>query len=123
MELALSLGDTPKPFSFLDNTPKISHKDLGFCMGLGSGFSGRSDDKKEACEAEDRRVVIRDEGERRVSSDPPLQLDLLPFSPVPRSQPPSQLRFPWLTDNRNPHFPKFASCLITVFGCLENGRK
>ncbi|KAB1222396.1 Homeobox-leucine zipper protein HAT14 [Morella rubra] len=99
MELALSLGDTPKPFSFLDNTPKISHKDLGFCMGLGSGFSGRSDDKKEACEAEDRRVVIRDEGERRVSSDPPLQLDLLPFSPVPRSQPPSQLRFPWLTDN------------------------
>lgn len=88
MELALSLGDAPKPFSFLDKTPKMSNKDLGFCMGLGSSSGGRSDEKTDS----------RD-GERRVSSDPPLQLDLLPFSPVPRSQPPTQLRFPWLTDN------------------------
>ncbi|KAL2326908.1 hypothetical protein Fmac_020335 [Flemingia macrophylla] len=35
--------------------------------------------------------------ERRGSSDPPVQLDLLPFSPVQRSQPSSQLRIPWLT--------------------------
>ncbi|KAI9154076.1 hypothetical protein LWI28_020620 [Acer negundo] len=35
----------------------------------------------------------------RVSSDPPVQLDLLPFSPVPRPhhQSSTHLRFPWLT--------------------------
>ncbi|XP_041028744.1 homeobox-leucine zipper protein HOX11-like [Juglans microcarpa x Juglans regia] len=103
MELALSLGDTPKPFTFLDKTPKMSSKDVGFCMGLGSAFSGRSDEKRETRQGEDRREVIRDEGERRLlSSDPPVQLDLLPFSPVPRSQPPTQLRFPWLADNLVP---------------------
>jgi homeobox-leucine zipper protein len=101
MELALSLGDSPKPYAFLDKTTKISNKDLGFCMGLGSGSGGRSDEKTDSRDGEGRRrEVIRDEGERRrVSSDPPLQLELLPFSPVPRSQPPTQLRFPWLTDN------------------------
>ncbi|KAE8661222.1 Homeobox-leucine zipper protein HAT14 [Hibiscus syriacus] len=36
------------------------------------------------------------EDEKKVSSDPPLQLDLLPFSPVPRPQ----LRLPWLADKR-----------------------
>lgn len=108
MELALSLGDAPKPFTFLDKTPKVvSNKDLGFCMGLGSGSGGSSDDKTVSREGDGRREVIRDEGgERRVSSDPPVQLELLPFSPVPRSHPPTQLRFPWLTDNCNDlHFP------------------
>lgn len=99
MELALSLGDSPKPFTFLDKTSKISSKDLGFCMGLGGGFNGRSDEKTETRENEGRRGVSREEAERRLSSDPPVQLELLPFSPVPRNQPPAQLRFPWLTDN------------------------
>ncbi|CAK7342306.1 unnamed protein product [Dovyalis caffra] len=96
MELALSLGDTSKPFNFLDKTPKLSSKDLGFCMGLGSGFtaSTRSQDKPGSHESN------LQEDERRVSSDPPLQLDLLPLSPIPRKhQPPSKIRFPWLTDN------------------------
>ncbi|XP_034907883.1 homeobox-leucine zipper protein HAT14 [Populus alba] len=96
MELALSLGDTSKPFKFLDKTPKLSSKDLGFCMGLGSGFtaSTRSHDKLGSHENNHQ------EDDRRVSSDPPLQLVLLPFSPVPRRhQPPSKTRFPWLTDN------------------------
>lgn len=39
----------------------------------------------------------RADAERKGSSDPPVQLDLLPFTPVLRSQPPSQLRIPWLT--------------------------
>jgi len=101
MELALSLGDTSKPFKFLDKTPKLSSKDLGFCMGLGSGFtaSTRSHDKLGSHENNHQ------EDERRVSSDPPLQLVLLPFSPVPRRhQPPSKTRFPWLTDNCNATF-------------------
>ncbi|KAF5474035.1 hypothetical protein F2P56_005976 [Juglans regia] len=101
MELALSLGDAPKPFAFLDKTTKMSNSGttLGFCMGVGSGFSGRSDEKRDTREIGDRREVIRGEGDKKISSDPPVQLDLLPFSPVPRSQPPAQLRFPWLTDN------------------------
>ncbi|KAE8726947.1 Homeobox-leucine zipper protein HAT14 [Hibiscus syriacus] len=69
MELALSLGDPPKPFSFIGETQKLSSNDLGFCMGLlrqGDAVYGGD--------------------EKRVSSDPPLQLDLLPFSPVPRPQ-------------------------------------
>lgn len=78
MELALSLGDTSKPFS-----SKLSSKDLGFCMGLsGSSFNGKSEEKS----ASDHHP-------------PPIQLDLLPFSPVPRAhhhQPSSQLRLPWL---------------------------
>ncbi|GKV34531.1 hypothetical protein SLEP1_g42900 [Rubroshorea leprosula] len=92
MELALSLGDSSKPFSFLDKTPKLSGKDLGFCMAVGGGRSSRSPEKEE------EPTPGRDGGERRGSSDPPVQLDLLPFSPVPRRQT-SQLRFPWLTDN------------------------
>lgn len=98
MELALSLGhDASTPFTFLDKTPKISNEDLGFCMALGSSFSAtRSEEKKEAREGQDKR---------RTSSDPPVQLDLLPLVPVPRSQTASQFRFPWLTDNSNSPFP------------------
>ncbi|GLT88323.1 hypothetical protein SLE2022_063540 [Rubroshorea leprosula] len=93
MELALSLGDSSKQFSFLDKTPKKSSgKGLGFCMAVGGGGGGRSSSPPE-------RETGGDHGdERRGSSDPPVQLDLLPFSPVPRRQP-SQLRFSWVTDN------------------------
>ncbi|KAK8628798.1 hypothetical protein V6N13_009381 [Hibiscus sabdariffa] len=82
MELALSLGDPSNSFSFLDKTPNLSSKDLGFCMGLGNAARTR-----------------RDGGNKWVSSDPPLQLDLLPLSPVPRLHLSSPLRFPWLADN------------------------
>ena len=88
MELALSLGDASKPFTFLDKTQKmVVNKDAGFCMGLGTGLIIG-------------KVPEKGEDDRRVSSDPPVQLDLLPFSPVPRHHPSSQLRFPWLVDNR-----------------------
>lgn len=75
MELALSLGDTPKPFSFLEKSPKI----LGFCMAAGADVSNG--------------------GARAASSDPPVQLELLPFSPVQKTPPNSVNRtvpFPWL---------------------------
>ncbi|TKY62526.1 Homeobox-leucine zipper protein HAT14 [Spatholobus suberectus] len=64
MELALSLGDTPKPFSLPTNNDSV-----GLCIALG-------DDK-------------------RSSSDPPVQLDLLPSTPV---LPSSHLPIPWLSD-------------------------
>lgn len=95
MELALSLGDTPKPFSFLDKPQKMvsssgGGRDLGFCMGMGKGSTATT----AAADTDNQ------EEERRGSSDPPVQLDLLPFSPVPRSQNAPQLSFSWLTQNR-----------------------
>ena len=117
MELALSLGDPSKPFSFLDKTPKLSSKDLGFCMGLGNGFG--SQEKGDAFEGESRGAS-KDGDDKRVSSDLPLQLDLLPFSPVPRTQPSSQLRLPWLTDNREYFICPFlqASCFLSCSSFL-----
>lgn len=89
MELALSLGDTPKLFSFLDKPQKMANKDAeGFCLGADKSSGGESKSESSS-----------DKDEKRGSSDPPLQLDLLPFSPVPRthtSSPP--LSFSWLTD-------------------------
>nr|KYP67720.1 Homeobox-leucine zipper protein HAT14 [Cajanus cajan] len=78
MELALSLGDTSKSFTL--PTKEAS----GFCVAPSFTVGRGSEEKKS-------------DDERRGSSDPPLQLDLLPFTPVQRSQPPSQLRIPWLT--------------------------
>ncbi|KAE9593902.1 hypothetical protein Lal_00036264 [Lupinus albus] len=85
MELALSLGDTQKPFSMvhkLSSTLPNSKDPTSLCITLGgASFSGKSQDKK------------------RGSSDPPLQLDLLPSTPVLRpQQPSSHLQIPWLTD-------------------------
>ena len=86
-------------------------------MGLGNGF--RSQEKGDAFEGESRGKAIRDGDDKRVSSDPPLQLDLLPFSPVPRTQPSSHLRFPWLTDYRKyfiyPFTPKLHVFFLVYF--------
>jgi len=78
MELGLSLGDTPKlPFSFLDKPNKDP---------LPSFFSTQGKASEE----------------KRGSSDPPIQLDLLPFTPVLRSpHPSSHLPIPWLTQPCN----------------------
>lgn len=103
MELALSLGDTPKPFQFLDKPQKMVSKDLGFCMGLGKSSTAEDGDHHQS------RGCRESDGERRGSSDLPVQLDLLPFSPVIRSQTSSsqQLSFSWLTQHCN--FPQFIS--------------
>ncbi|KZV36410.1 hypothetical protein F511_03851 [Dorcoceras hygrometricum] len=85
MELALSLGDTPKPFSLHGKSQKILGMDLGFCMENNGGRG------EEAGSSESER--------RASSSDPTVQLRLLPFSPVHRSRPPSSYTspFPWPT--------------------------
>ncbi|KAK9065812.1 hypothetical protein SSX86_015213 [Deinandra increscens subsp. villosa] len=97
MELALSLGDTPKPISVADQSGQ-KMKELGFCMVLGSNsqiqdhidhHKNFEDDDKTNCSSS--------------SSDPrPLQLDLHPFSPSrhqspPPPPPPSHRHFPWLS--------------------------
>ncbi|OAY40617.1 homeobox-leucine zipper protein HOX11 [Manihot esculenta] len=101
MELALSLGeDTSKPFKFLDQNPKLSTKDLGFCMGLGTGFTATPRSHDKVVDSTLQAEAAAAAADIRVSSDHlPVQLDLLPFSPVPRRQPPPQIPFPWLSDN------------------------
>ncbi|KAL3533951.1 hypothetical protein ACH5RR_007472 [Cinchona calisaya] len=95
MELALSLGDAPKPFSsFLEKPQKILGRDLGFCMASDGGGDHQISRSSTASRESD--------SERKGSSDPPIvQLDLLPFSPVPRTHQanPSKLSFSWLTQN------------------------
>jgi hypothetical protein len=80
MELALSLGDTPKlPFSFLDKPTKDPLPNLFLTQ------QGKTLDL-----------------EKSGSLDPPIQLDLLPFSPVLRSHhSSSHLPIPWLTQPCN----------------------
>lgn len=126
MELALSLGDTPTPFSFLDKAQKITlnnKAELGFCMALGSSFGSRSssssEDQKKDHDDHDHRHHHHQRSSRPVSSSSdlqvPLQLDLLPSAPVPRSQTTSQFRFPWLTDNRKHIFPSLSQQPNTTF--------
>ncbi|XP_030525846.1 homeobox-leucine zipper protein HOX11-like [Rhodamnia argentea] len=115
MELALSLGDTSKSFSFLDKAPKMaddkdgSNRELGFCMGLGvSGRSSRRGDDDEDSDGGERESPAADRP-RHHQHHPPstlLQLHLLPFSPTnPRNNhhnrrpSTSQFRLPWLTDH------------------------
>ncbi|CAI0406632.1 unnamed protein product [Linum tenue] len=113
MELALSLGDASKPFKFLDKAAPTKDHHLGFCMGLGGGGGGgggaaaASSSAIAASRSPHREIIDRrgDDGRRMnasASTDPqtPLQLDLLPFSPVHRrptaAAPASEARFPWL---------------------------
>ncbi|CAA0833580.1 Homeobox-leucine zipper protein HAT14 [Striga hermonthica] len=90
MELALSLGDTPKAFSFMEKSQQILGKDLGFCMAT---------DHEDAAGKAKTTGRDKDPGfSDGSSSDPaPVQLDLLPFSPVHKTQPPSNnFPFNWL---------------------------
>jgi homeobox-leucine zipper protein len=86
MELALSLGDTPKPFSLFENPNK--------------SFSIVLEQAKKSLD------------EKRGSSDPPIQLNLLPSTPVPRSHP-SPHQIPWLNDARK--HPLYSFIYITFF--------
>ncbi|XP_071721125.1 homeobox-leucine zipper protein HAT14-like [Rutidosis leptorrhynchoides] len=109
MELALSLGDTPKPFSLLEHHNKSQQqniKNLGFCMALGNLEKDHMNFKNTMSQKDDDEIDLHRKSSS--SSDPsspptqpPLQLDLLPFSPVLRSPPPppSHRPFPWLLKN------------------------
>lgn len=98
MDLALSLGETPKPLKFLEKAQK-KKESIGFCMALeGPEHIIKGNSRSEILVGEE------EEEEKSGSSDPPVQLDLLPSSPVQHNiQPISQshLPFPWLTANCN----------------------
>ncbi|KAK4749892.1 hypothetical protein SAY87_027341 [Trapa incisa] len=93
MELALSLGETSKPFR----------------MGIGLAGDCRSKDKDASVVGDDSDVV-------------PLRLELIPFSPVRRSSNPTtpqlQFRLPWLAENR----PAEREAAREVARCQEASR-
>ncbi|XP_022151367.1 homeobox-leucine zipper protein HOX11 isoform X2 [Momordica charantia] len=118
-----------KPFGFLSKPSKLSSSSsaspfmaLGFCVGLardsasasasGSGSGSASihddqgrevreeddDEEEDEEDDDDERIILPGSGS---GSDPPVQLDLLPPAPVPRSHhsSSSHLPFPWLSDH------------------------
>uniref|UniRef100_A0A5B6YZ42 Putative homeobox-leucine zipper protein HOX11-like n=1 Tax=Davidia involucrata TaxID=16924 RepID=A0A5B6YZ42_DAVIN len=111
MELGLSLGDASKPFGFLSPDREVNRTSngLGFCMALGINSNGREEQEREIQVHHDIDEDADDESEealRRSSRngdhqrvDPPVQLDLLPLAPFPRSSPSHQQSFPWPSDN------------------------
>ncbi|KAK2977019.1 hypothetical protein RJ640_022285 [Escallonia rubra] len=99
MELGLSLGDSSKPFGFLSKAREITSTTTnglqGFCMALGINSStgaraqqksrshDEDDDDDDTSEEEEEEDEDDDETTNgRPSLDPPVQLDLLPLSPV-----------------------------------------
>ena len=93
MELGLSLGDTPKPFRFVDKQRQpqrgLSRPDLGFCVDLSIGRTIAGD--KEGDEEKPNQREEESDG----NEDPPIQLDLLPRNPVQRNLTNPYQGFPW----------------------------
>ncbi|PON82610.1 Octamer-binding transcription factor [Trema orientale] len=91
MELGLSLGDPPKPpFGFIEKHQTNDDKPSAFCMDLsigplrtrtGDDINGRRDQPDELTHREQQRPdeIPRKSGSS--SSEPPVQLDLLPHAP------------------------------------------
>lgn len=127
MELALSLGDAPKTISVADQSRSQQQKvkELGFCMNVGSSsasikipdhdqyknLSEKNDDDKTNCSSSS-------------SDQPPLQLDLLPFSPALNQSPPPPPSggrpFPWLSQICKSHFlPTFLCSILSTLNYLQ----
>ncbi|MQM09032.1 hypothetical protein Taro_041892, partial [Colocasia esculenta] len=88
MELGLSLGEAPacKPLSpaWKSGRGGGAGLRLGFCMGLGVEREDEEQATGGRAEASLAAAAERRDEERRSSADPPVQLELLPFTPVPR---------------------------------------
>ncbi|GAA0150174.1 hypothetical protein LIER_09174 [Lithospermum erythrorhizon] len=94
MELGLTLGNVRQSNSSSStNTNKNNgNNNLSFCMALGVGFAS---DNLKNCQENGDHLSEEDGGgdeEQRASLETPLQLNLLPFDPVPRPT-------PWSSDN------------------------
>lgn len=109
MELGLSLGDPPKPLGFIEkhrDQPPNEDKAPAFCMDLSIGplcpteDNGREDEPDELTHKEHRDENNGKSGSSS-SEVPPVQLDLLPHAPVPRSHG----GFPW-SENHGVIFTK-----------------
>ena len=115
MELGLSLGDhhpSKTPFGFIDRTPQVNNKGSPFCMALSIATPNPKpsqdqeqqellDDPNKTSAATSRKrsatvaLIDADSSSRLDPPTPlPLQLDLLPNTPVPRNH---RHSFPWST--------------------------
>ncbi|KAL4558146.1 hypothetical protein LXL04_036343 [Taraxacum kok-saghyz] len=104
MELALSLGDTPKTTS--SQQQKVKVKELGFCMNVVGSSSKINQDHDHQYY---KNLIEKNDDDKTnctsssSSDQPPLQLDLLPFSPALHQSPPppappsGRTPFPWLS--------------------------
>nr|XP_043610456.1 homeobox-leucine zipper protein HOX11-like [Erigeron canadensis] len=120
MELGLSLGDrhtttTTTTSSAVTTTVAAAgvNDSLGFCMALGMNPSKETNIEKEENDDDensddeddekddDQKIIeeininIVDNNQRIISTNPPVQLDLLPSGPVTRHN----TSFPWSSDN------------------------
>jgi len=120
MELGLSLGDAAtasKPFGFMEKSTKLTNKaSLGFCMGLsiGQNHTPQEDEDKEKHGNNDHKsdntnTTTTAEANKRKSltvdtTDSPIQLDLLPNTPVPRNRNSSPTYVVYDNGTRTPSF-------------------
>ena len=114
MELGLRLGDAPNsnnPFGVRSIPSSSSLMALGFCVGLGHGHghgygygsgsgSGSGFGRVHDEDGRDVKDEDEDDDEKTIPGsgyglDPPVQLDLLPLSPVPRSSHQSSSTLPF----------------------------
>ncbi|RWV81764.1 hypothetical protein GW17_00056789 [Ensete ventricosum] len=99
MELGLRLGEAPAGRPFWSAEKVVTTKrgrGLGLVLGMGLRVGGGEEEQDEDGRVE-QVTADEEEGEERGSSEPPLQLNLLPLLPVPPQTSP-QLRFPWATE-------------------------
>uniref|UniRef100_A0A6N2K445 Homeobox domain-containing protein n=1 Tax=Salix viminalis TaxID=40686 RepID=A0A6N2K445_SALVM len=117
MELGLSLGDaaaaaaTSKPLGFMEKSTQLSSKlTFGSCMGLSIHTLQEDEDHKliddhnTSDNTNTRTAAIQASKTADTSTDPPVQLDLLPNTPVPRNQNTS-LTLPSDNGTQNHFFP------------------
>ena len=96
MELGLSLGDaaaaTSKPLGFMEKSTQLTSKlTFGSCMGLSIHTLQEEEDHKliddHNSDSTNSRTATKQASKTvDTSADPPVQLDLLPNTPVPRNQ-------------------------------------
>ncbi|KAJ6384929.1 hypothetical protein OIU77_028183 [Salix suchowensis] len=101
MELGLSLGDAAaaaaaaasKPLGFMEKSTQLTSKlTFGSCMGLSIHTLQEDEDHKliddhnSSDNTNTRTAAIQASKTADTSTDPPVQLDLLPNTPVPRNQ-------------------------------------
>ncbi|KAF9675282.1 hypothetical protein SADUNF_Sadunf09G0015800 [Salix dunnii] len=96
MELGLSLGDaaaaTSKPLGFMEKSTQLTSKlTFGSCMGLSIHTLQEDEDHKliddHNSDSTNSRTATKQASKTvDTGADPPVQLDLLPNTPVPRNQ-------------------------------------
>ncbi|KAI4333199.1 hypothetical protein L6164_018037 [Bauhinia variegata] len=98
MELGLSLGESPKPLEFMEKPREASnHLGLGFNTTLSIGPISREKEQPDEEKVEKKENKSHEHHSLSPKSgNNPVQLDLLPHTPVVTARNPlSQLSFPW----------------------------